>query len=53
MSRSYNLWNEERGTSRRAVIIINREGVVRYRQEYSPPNIPDPKDILAELDKLG
>ena len=53
MSKSYNLWNEERGVSRRAIIIIDKEGVVRYRQEYAAPNIPDPKDILPELDKLG
>lgn len=53
MVKSYGLWNEERGTSRRAIIIVDKDGVVRFRQEYGPPNIPDPKDILAELDKLS
>ena len=53
MVKSYGLWNEERGARRRAIIIVDKGGVIRFRQEYSPPNLPDPKDILAELDKLG
>ena len=53
MVQSYGLWNSERGTPNRAVIIVDKDGIVRYRREYAPPNIPDPVDILAEIDKLG
>ena len=53
MSKSYGLWNEERGTSNRAVVIVDKEGVVRFRKEYAPGTIPNPPDILAELEKLG
>ena len=53
MSKSYGLWNEERGTSNRAVIIVDKGGIVRWRKEYAAPAIPNPADILAELDRLG
>jgi peroxiredoxin len=53
MIKSYGLWNEERGASRRAIIIVDKGGIIRYRQEYTPPNSPFPPDILAQLEKLG
>lgn len=53
VTQAYGLWNEERGAGTRAVIIVDREGVVRFRETYTPGNLPEPQDILAELDKLG
>ena len=53
VTQAYGLWNEERGAGTRAVIIVDREGVVRFRETYTPGNLPELQDILAELDKLG
>ncbi len=53
MVKSYGLWNEERGVSRRAVVIVDKEGIVRYRHEYQAPALPNPAEILAEVEKLG
>jgi alkyl hydroperoxide reductase subunit AhpC len=53
MCKSYALFNEERGVPIRAVVIVDKDGVVRFRKEYAPPTLPDPADILAELEKLG
>jgi alkyl hydroperoxide reductase subunit AhpC len=53
VSRAYNLWNPERGASLRAVLIIDREGIIRYRQVYSAPNLPDLEEIIREVGKLG
>ena len=50
---AYGLWNEERGAGTRAVIIVDREGVVRYRQTYTPGILPEPQDILDEVAKLN
>lgn len=50
---AYGLWNEERGTSQRAVIVVDKEGIVRYRKVYTPGNIPDPAEILGVVEKLG
>ena len=53
VSQAYDVWNEERGASQRAVIIVDKEGIVRFRQSYSPGVLPNPEDILAVLDGLG
>ena len=50
---SYGLLNEERGTGRRSVVIIDKEGVVRWVQVYQPGTLPTPEEVLAELDRLG
>ena len=49
----YGLWNEERGAGTRAVIIVDKGGVVRYRQTYVPGTLPDPAEIVAEVQKLN
>ena len=50
---AYGLWNEERGAGTRAVVIVDKQGVVRYRQTYTPGILPDPAEILAEVQKLS
>ena len=52
VTQAYDLWNAERGAGTRAVIIVDREGIIRFRETYQPGILPDPQDILAELDKL-
>ncbi len=47
------LWNEERGAGNRAVIIVDKEGIIRFRETYVPGVLPDPEDILAAIDKLN
>ena len=53
VSQAYDVWNEERGASQRAVLIIDTTGVVRYRETYTPGVLPDPQEILAALDGLN
>ncbi|MQF99396.1 MAG: redoxin domain-containing protein [SAR202 cluster bacterium] len=45
------IYNDERGTTRRAVIIIDKEGIIRFKQVFDR-GLPDPKEILEELLKL-
>lgn len=47
----YGIYNEERGTSRRAIFILDKQGVVRYKRTYEK-GLPDPAEILAEVGKL-
>ena len=49
---AYGLWNEERGAGTRAVIIVDKDGVVRFRETYAPGTLPDPEKVLTELGKL-
>jgi alkyl hydroperoxide reductase subunit AhpC len=52
-SQAYDLYNEERGASFRAVIVVDKGGIIRYRETYEPGILPDTAVILATLDKLG
>ena len=51
-TQAYGLWNEERGAGNRAVIVVDKEGVVRFRETYLPGVLPNPADILAVIQKL-
>ena len=53
VSQAYDLWNSERGASQRAVIIVDKDGVIRYRKAYVAPHLPDMEEILSEIAKLG
>jgi alkyl hydroperoxide reductase subunit AhpC len=52
VSRAYGLWNPERGASQRAVLIIDKEGVIRYRRTYRAPHLPDLDEIVREVQQL-
>ena len=53
VAKAYDIWNDERGTSKRAVIIVDKEGVIRFKKLYPPGTLPDTAEILAEVEKLG
>ena len=48
--RAYGVLNEEAGTARRSVFIIDKEGIVRHKEMHQG-TIPDPQAVLAELEK--
>jgi len=48
----YDLYNHQRGTCRRAVVLVDREGVVRWVKVYEDRSTPDPQEVLAQLDGL-
>ncbi len=52
-TQAYGLWNEERGAGTRAVIVVDKEGVVRHRQTYTPGVLPDTEEILKVVDGLS
>lgn len=53
VSQAYDLWNEERGASQRAVVVVDQEGIIQFRETYAPGSLPDPEKILGVLDSLG
>ena len=48
---AYDIFNEDAGTSRRSLMIIDKEGIIRHT-ELHQGTLPDPVAVLAELDKL-
>ena len=51
VTRSYDVFNEERGNSRRSVFIVDREGVIRWSHVYTD-SIPASGELLYEIEKL-
>ena len=47
----YGIYNDDRGTSRRAIFIIDKEGIIRFNGVYER-GLPDPAEVLAEVEKL-
>jgi peroxiredoxin (alkyl hydroperoxide reductase subunit C) len=52
VTQAYGLWNEERGVGARAVIVVDKTGVVRFRKRYTPGNLPDVEEILQVVEGL-
>ena len=50
---AYGLWNEERGAGTRAVIVVDKAGIIRHRQTYEPGTLPDTEGILGVVDSLS
>ena len=52
MTISYGLYNDEKGTSFRAIIVVDKEGIIRFRRVYTSAADIHTDDILAEVDKV-
>ena len=48
----YGIFNEETGTSRRAVIVVDKQGTIRFKRVYASAGDINTADVLAEVDKL-
>ena len=49
---AYGVYNDQSGTARRSVFIIDKAGTVRWSNLYQPGTIPNPDEVLAELVKV-
>jgi len=50
---AYGIYNEDRGTARRSVFVIDAAGIIRHVHEYVPGTLPDPVQILEEVKALA
>ena len=50
---AYGVYNAERNCARRATFIVDRAGVVRFKEEYGPGQLPDPDRLLQVVRSLG
>lgn len=51
VARAYGVWNADRGTSKRAVFIIDSAGILRWSRVYERA-VPDNEELLAVLEDL-
>ncbi len=52
-SEAYGVFNAKLGRSDRAIFVVDRQGIVRWKKHYEPGILPDNAEVLAELRKLG
>lgn len=52
VSNAYGLYNDERGTADRAILIVDKAGVIRYRRVYASAADIKVEDFIAEIDKF-
>lgn len=49
---AYGVYNGERHCARRATFVVDRQGVVRFKEEYGPGELPDPDRLLRAVKGL-
>ncbi len=50
---AYGIHNAERNCARRATFIVDKAGVVRFKEEYGTGQLPDPERLLQVVRTLG
>ena len=50
---AYGMMDPKLGAPFRAVFVIDKSGIVRWKKLYERPRLPDVKDILAEIVKIS
>ena len=51
VAKAFDIWNAERGTSRRAVIIVDKNGIIRYKRIWAQ-GMPDPTEMLKNVENM-
>jgi len=52
VAEKYGLYLGERGITARAVVVIDKEGIVRWVKQYDIPTVPDTKEVVNVLQGL-
>jgi alkyl hydroperoxide reductase subunit AhpC len=50
--KAYGVFNAERNCAVRSVFIVDRGGVVRFKEVYGPGKLPDPEALLQAVKAL-
>lgn len=53
MAQSYGVFMGDKGITDRATVIVDKNGVVRYAVSVTPAGERNPKDLLAECQKVN
>jgi alkyl hydroperoxide reductase subunit AhpC len=53
VSQAFGVYNAEQGTPIRSAFLIDKEGIIRYSHVSAQGTVPDPEQILAELEKIA
>jgi len=53
MAKKYGVYLEDKGITDRATVIIDKQGIVRYAKSVTPAGERNPKELLAEAQKVN
>ena len=53
MAQKYGLYISDKGITDRATVIVDKSGTVRYANSVTPAGQRDPKQLLAEAQKVN
>jgi alkyl hydroperoxide reductase subunit AhpC len=53
MAQKYGLYLSDKGITDRATVIVDKTGVVRYANSVTPAGKREPKQLLAEVQKVN
>ena len=53
MAKKYGVYLDDKGITDRATVIIDKQGVVRYAKSVTPAGERNPKELLAEAQKVN
>ncbi len=46
---AYGVYNPVRACARRSIFILDKDGVIRFKEEYAPGQLPDPERLLQAV----
>ena len=53
VAKKYEVFLEDKGITDRATVIIDKQGIVRYANSETPAGERNPKEMLAEAQKVN
>ena len=53
VAKRYGLFDDSSGTFSRAIVIVDKQGIVRFVRTYASASDIHVSDLLAEVDKLA
>ena len=53
MAKKYGVYLEDKGITDRATVIIDKQGAVRYAASVTPAGERNPRELLAECQKIN
>jgi alkyl hydroperoxide reductase subunit AhpC len=53
MAQKYGLYLSDKGITDRATVIVDKSGIVRYANSVTPAGKREPKQLLAEAQKVN
>jgi peroxiredoxin len=52
VSKKYGVWKEDKGISERAIVVVDKEGIVRYVDVHNIAEAPDNAQVIDVLREL-